>query len=126
MHASVLAQAGVRANETYLRPTWWALEMIATKVSPSVGIQLKPLRDLDWIEAMSLRHALDGVLRPGINVFIDMSQVDHIDAEGMSALVGSIRRVRAVAGDVELLNVRPNARRRLELVGIYPFLLPPL
>jgi anti-anti-sigma factor len=100
--------------------------MIETKISPTAGIQLKPLHDLDWIEAMSLRHILHDVLRPGSKVLIDMSQVDHIDAVGMSALVGSIRRVKAVAGKVELLNIRAHVRRRLELVGVYHLTLPAL
>jgi anti-anti-sigma factor len=92
--------------------------MIEVQSDPTMGIQLKPLSDLDWVGASSLRHVLHDVLHPGIKLVIDLSQVDFIDAVGISAVVGSIRRVRAAGGTVELCNPRPPLRRLLELIVV--------
>jgi anti-anti-sigma factor len=93
--------------------------MIEVHSDPYAGIHLTPFGDLDWTGTKSLRHVLHDLLRPGIHLAIDMSYVEFVDAVGVSALVGCIRRVRAVGGDVELLNPRSQVQRLLELLGVY-------
>jgi anti-anti-sigma factor len=93
--------------------------MIEVHRDPSDGIRLMPLGDLDWAGAKPLRHVLHDLLRPGIHLVIDLSYVEFIDAVGVSGLVGCIRRVRAVRGEVELLNARSQVQRLLELLGVY-------
>jgi anti-anti-sigma factor len=77
---------------------------------------------LDWIGATSLRHAIHDWLRPGVDILIDLSRVDFIDAVGMSALVGCVRRVRKVGGEAHICNATPHVRQRMELVGVYSLL----
>jgi anti-anti-sigma factor len=72
--------------------------------------------------AVSLRHAIHDSLQPGVVIVIDLSRVDFIDAVGMSALVGSVRRVRAVGGEAQICNATPQVRQRMELVGVYRLL----
>jgi anti-anti-sigma factor len=94
-------------------------DMIETQRLPDASYYLRPFGELDWIGAMSLRHVMHDLVQPGVRVDIDLSEVSRIDAVGLSALVGSIRRVRAVCGEIRLSNPRLRVRRRLELAGIY-------
>ena len=93
--------------------------MIETYVDRASSIVCKPWGRLDWVEATCLRHVINDALRPGIEVVIDLGHVDSVDAVGMSALLGSVRRVRAIGSRVRVCNVQPAVRGRLELVGIY-------
>jgi hypothetical protein len=70
-----------------------------TRVGADCSIVCRPSGGLDWIGAVSLRHAIHDWLRPGLDLIIDLSRVDFIDAVGMSALVGCVRRVRAGGGE---------------------------
>jgi anti-anti-sigma factor len=103
-----------------------ASQLIETEIRNNDTIYLRPLSDLDWVNALSLRHAVHEMLQPRQRVLIDLSHVNYIDAAGIRTLVGSIRRVRAVGGEVELSNPCLSVGRRLTLAGIYGLLLPPL
>jgi stage II sporulation protein AA (anti-sigma F factor antagonist) len=83
------------------------------------SIVCRPSGSLDWIAAASLRHAIGELFRPGVDVVIDLSRVEFIDAVGISAIAGTVRRVRAVGGHAQLCDVSPEVRRRLELAGVY-------
>jgi anti-anti-sigma factor len=93
--------------------------VIETYVDPGSSIVCKPRGTLDWVGATCLRHVINDSLRPGIEVVIDLSHVDRVDAVGMSALLGSVRRVRAIGSRAVVCNIQPAVRQRLELVGIY-------
>jgi anti-anti-sigma factor len=93
--------------------------VIETYHEPGSSIVCKPWRRLDWVAATCLRHVINDSLRPGIELVIDLSHVDWVDAVGMSALLGSIRRVRASGSRVLVCNIQPAVRRRLEVAGIY-------
>jgi anti-anti-sigma factor len=92
--------------------------MIETQLLPDSGIVCRPSGGLDWIAAVSLRHVIGDLLRPGVKVVIDLSRVDTIDAVGMSAIVGSLRRVRAVGGRAEICGASGQVYRRLQLAGL--------
>jgi anti-anti-sigma factor len=96
--------------------------LVETHVGADSSIVCRPSGGLDWIRAVSLRHAIHDSLRPGIDIIIDLSRVDFIDAVGMSALVGSVRRVRAVGGEAQICNVTLRVRQHMELVGVYHLL----
>ena len=96
--------------------------VVETHVGADSRIVCRPCGGLDWIGAVSLRHALHDSLRPGVHIIIDLSRVDFIDAVGMSALVGSVRRVRAVGGEAQICNATSQVRQRMELVGVYHLL----
>jgi anti-anti-sigma factor len=97
--------------------------MIETQTRSDGRIVLRPFEDLDWAGSLALRHLVHDALSPGLDVVIDLREVDHVDAVGLSAIAGVIRRVRAVGGETDLCNPRPRVRRRLELAGIYQLLL---
>jgi len=93
--------------------------VIETQVLADSSIVCRPSGSLDWIAAVSLRHAIGDSLRPGVGVVIDLSRVEFIDAVGVSAIVGTVRRVRAVGGQARICGASPRVRRRLELAGVY-------
>jgi anti-anti-sigma factor len=93
--------------------------VIETELLADFSIVCRPSGSLDWIAAMSLRHIIGDSLRPGVKVVIDLSRVDFIDAVGISAIVGSVRRVRAVGGQAEICSASGEVRRRMELAGVY-------
>ena len=98
--------------------------MIETSIGADERRICRPLGDLDWVSAFSLRHAIQELLQPGIEILIDLSQVETVDATGISALVGSVRRVTALGGSAGICNARPEVERRLQLVGADRLLLP--
>jgi anti-anti-sigma factor len=93
--------------------------VIETQLLADSSIVCRPSGSLDWIAAMSLRHVVGDSLQPGVKVVIDLSRVDFIDAVGISAIVGSVRRVRAVGGQAEICSASGQVRRRMELAGVY-------
>lgn len=79
---------------------------------------VRPTGDLDWIGATALRHVADDLFRLGVNFVIDLGRTCRVDATGASALVGTVRRGRALGVDVRVVNPRPSIRRQLELMSI--------
>jgi anti-anti-sigma factor len=78
----------------------------------------RPLGDLDFRSSISLRHVVGDILRPGIDLVVDLSRVGAIDAVGLSALVGTARRVRAIEGTMAIRNVCPRIHWLFDLVGL--------
>jgi anti-anti-sigma factor len=96
--------------------------VVETRVRADSSIVCRPSGGLDWIGAVSLRHAIHDSLRPGVDIIIDLSRVEFIDAVGMSALVGSVRRVRACGGRAQICNPTSHVRQWMELIGVYGLL----
>jgi anti-anti-sigma factor len=92
--------------------------VIETQLLANSGIVCRPSGSLDWIAAVSLRHVIGDLLQPGVKLTIDLSRVEFIDAVGISAIVGSVRRVRAVGGRAHVCHPSPQVRWCLELAGI--------
>ena len=81
--------------------------MIETHLLADSGIVCRPSGSLDWIAAVSLRHAVGHSIQPGVDVIVDLSRVEFIDAVGISALVGTVRRVRALGGQANICGASP-------------------
>jgi anti-anti-sigma factor len=114
--------AGHDASRSAGVGTLAAEPVVETHVGADSRIVCRPSGGLDWIGAVSLRHAIHDSLRPGVHIIIDLSRVDFIDAVGMSAVVGSVRRVRAVGGEARICNATSQVRQRMEMVGVYRLL----
>jgi anti-sigma B factor antagonist len=87
---------------------------------PGSSVVCKPMGNLDWAGAVTLRHDVRDSLRPGIEIVIDLSPVEFIDAAGMGAVVGSVRLARAVGATARVCNARPQVQRLMEFVAVYP------
>ena len=92
--------------------------VIETQLLADSTIVCRPSGGLDWIAAVSLRHATADWLRPGVKIVIDLSRVDFVDAVGISAIVGSVRRVRAVGGRAQICGASGQVQRSMELAGV--------
>ena len=100
--------------------------MTELQIGTGSSVTCRPLGDLDLVSAVSLRHLIGEVLRPGLEVVIDLQNVSLIDAVGLSALVGSVRRVRAVGGRARICNTQPRVQSLFRLVGVDRLLTPSL
>jgi anti-anti-sigma factor len=92
--------------------------MIETSIDRGSIILFRPIGELDREKGVSLRHLIHGSLAPGAEIVIDMSRVGFVDAAGLSALVRSVRLVKAFGGTVRTCNVRPRIQRLMELIGV--------
>ena len=96
--------------------------MIEIQSAPDSSVICRPHGALDIDTATELRHLTGEILHPELDLVFDLSQVDYIDAVGASALVGSVRRVRAVGGQSRLSQVNPRVQWVLEVIGIEKYL----
>lgn len=97
--------------------------MIETYVSGESSVVCKPLGNLDWAGAMSLRQVVRESLQPGLELVIDLSRVNSIDAIGMHALVPCIRLARAFGVTTRIRNVLPRVQRLMDLVVVERLLM---
>ena len=68
---------------------------------------LRPIGDLDIVSSFHYRHVVDDILRPSLDLTIDLGDVGSVDSFGLSALVGTIRRVASVGGIASIRNAPP-------------------
>jgi anti-anti-sigma factor len=90
--------------------------MISVQSCPD-SVVLFPYGHLDLDGSFELRHIIGKVLEPELKVVIDLRHTDSIDAEGLSALVGSARRVRAIGGTASITHANPRLQWLLGLTG---------
>ena len=86
---------------------------------------IRPAGTLDWTGATALRHVVDDLFRLRASFVVDLARTSRVDATGASALLGTMRRSRAVGVDVRVVNARPAIRRHLELMSIDGLVLCP-
>jgi anti-anti-sigma factor len=97
--------------------------VIETDRCAGPDIVCKPLKELDWADAMTLRDMVRNSLQPGVELVIDLSRVDFIDLVGINAVVSSVRLARALGGTARICNARPQVQRVMVLVGVYRLLM---
>ena len=74
--------------------------------------------DLSIASAPALREQILSLLRAASHLIIDLSAVEHADAGGLAALVGSGRRARLLGGSLRLAAPSPEVARVLSATGI--------
>ena len=74
--------------------------------------------DLGIASAPALREQLISLLRAASHLIIDLSAVEHADASGLAALVGSGYRARLLGGWLCLAAPSPEVARVLSAAGI--------
>jgi anti-sigma B factor antagonist len=94
--------------------------MIELKSQVDGHVVVTPTGNLDSIGATALRHLVDDLLRLRMSFVIDLRRTNRVDATGISALLGTIRRARALSVDVSIMNPRPSIERQLGLIGLHP------
>ncbi len=80
--------------------------------------------NLEQHTAPELRSAVAGLPATGRVVF-ELSSVPFVDSSGLGALIGAVRRIREMGGEVVLCAPRPSVDRVLKMVGL-PRIVPVL
>jgi anti-sigma B factor antagonist len=78
---------------------------------------LRPVGELDASTVSQFREVL-AELASHQRVLIDLSDVVFVDSAGLGALIGGIRRIRELGGDVVLARPRPSLARLLRTTGL--------
>ena len=76
----------------------------------------RPVGELDAFTVSQFRQAL-AELASSSRLLIDLSGVPFVDSAGLGALIGGIRRVRELGGDVAVACPRPTLTRLLRTTG---------
>ncbi|HEX6393785.1 MAG TPA: STAS domain-containing protein [Acidimicrobiales bacterium] len=97
--------------------------MIEIQTCTDGRVKLRPFGDFTWTSAVSLRHLVHDAICQELDLTIDLSRVEGIDAAGLSALVGSIRRARSAGGTAQVINARPRVTAVFELAGVKDLLI---
>lgn len=74
--------------------------------------------NLGIASAPALREQILSLLRAASYLIIDLSAVEHADASGLAALVGSGRRARLLGGSLRLAAPSPEVARVLSATGM--------
>lgn len=81
------------------------------------GAVLQPAGVIDSATVWMFREAIADV-PPATPLVVDLARVTFMDSAGLGALIGGIRRVRHLGGDVALASPRRSIARVLQTTGI--------
>ena len=94
-------------------------DYFAADLEPEQGTTVCRLSgDLTLTSAPFLERSLEGVLRPGLRLVVDLADLEFIDSSGLAALVTLRRRAEREDFTVSVRLASGNVRRALELVGL--------
>ncbi len=86
---------------------------------PSSEVVVIEAPDFDLYTAAQIqRELLQELGSRGPDLWIDLSNVEFVDASGLAALIALAREARNSGGDVHLLNLNGSVRRVLRITGI--------
>lgn len=80
--------------------------------------------ELDLVSANEFREVVDSTMEEmrGINLIIDLSNVNFIDSSGLGVILGRFRKITAKEGQIVLVGLNPNIKRILDLSGVLSFI----
>ena len=78
--------------------------------------------DIDFREIVEIKKAIGAfLLADKKNVVLSLAQVDHVNYLSIGVLVGSLRLLRNVGGDLKLAGMQPQVRLIFQTVGLDQF-----
>ena len=92
--------------------------MIEIVVTSENRVVCRPIGELDWVGAVYLRDAVAGILQSSLDLVIDLSLVDYVDADGILTLRHSMELVRLVGGETNLCGMSHQVAEALEFAGL--------
>jgi len=84
------------------------------------GVSVLHVRgEIDVATSPGLRNHLNELIERGHEIIIvNLTEVSFIDSTGLGVLVGSVRRIRAIGGDLRLVVTQPHIIKLLDLTGL--------
>ena len=80
--------------------------------------------ELDIAAAPHLRRVIGDLMGTGVrDVTVDLSRAAFVDSSGLGALLWAEHRLRAVGGDLAVVNPSPSVQRTIELAGLDELLM---
>jgi anti-sigma B factor antagonist len=80
---------------------------------------LRVVGELDSYSSPELRDCLESLVAQGsTRVVVDLTDVVFADSTAMGVLVGALKRLRAVDGDLVLKHPQPPVMRLMKLTGL--------
>jgi anti-sigma B factor antagonist len=77
----------------------------------------RPVGELDAFTVSQFRQVLGELASSAPRLLIDLSGVPFVDSAGLGALIGGVRRVRELGGEVVVASPRPTLTRLLRTTG---------
>lgn len=75
--------------------------------------------DVDVATAVTVRDALDRVIAAGHHrVVMDLNEVRFLDSTGLGVMVGRLKAVRDLGGDMHLVCTSPRIARVMSITGL--------
>lgn len=91
-----------------------------TEISGVAVVQVRG--DIDFREMVEIKKTIGSYLMADKkNVVISLAQVDHVNYLSIGVLVGSLRLLRNVGGDIKLAGTQPQVRQIFQVTGMDEF-----
>ncbi|MDQ1357919.1 MAG: anti-sigma factor antagonist [Acidimicrobiaceae bacterium] len=75
--------------------------------------------ELDMFTSSALRKELVDLINDGArDVTVDLKYVEFVDSTALGVLVGAMKRLRALDGDLTLASPNPSTRKVLDITGL--------
>ncbi|MCL5104222.1 MAG: STAS domain-containing protein [Armatimonadetes bacterium] len=75
--------------------------------------------EVDVYTAPQLKQQVIGVLESGAReLVVDLTKVDYLDSTALGVLIGGLKRMREVDGNMALVCPSPRIRRVFEITGL--------
>lgn len=91
--------------------------MIMITDGPDSTIIYRPLGEVEFLSALTLRHVITNLPRPDLKIAIDLRHAHDVDGVGLRVRIGTARRGRCLGRTARLVNLNPRARWLLRSVG---------
>jgi anti-anti-sigma factor len=86
---------------------------------------VRPIGELDLSTAVGLAAGLDEACGSGLDVVVDLSAVDFVDAHTLGLLLATSQRLADGGCPLSIVGASPWVRRVFELTGLDKLLEPP-
>jgi len=75
--------------------------------------------DLSALEMVKIKSRLSRLVKKNHKkLLLDLKRTKRIELAGLGILVDRLMKVRAVHGDIKLINLRPEVERALRMIGV--------
>ncbi|MCE5198233.1 MAG: STAS domain-containing protein [Armatimonadota bacterium] len=75
--------------------------------------------EVDVYTAPQLKQQIIGILESGAKeLVVDLTKVDYLDSTALGVLIGGLKRMREVDGNMVLICPSPRIRRVFEITGL--------